>query len=122
MTIQSIDLPGAVAYPARNDSQISTTGPAAPAKTGDVSQPQKPARDSAADSAALQSAVDRTNKMIQPIATDLQFSVDSGTNQTVVKVVDMATNQVIRQVPSEEMLKIAEALDKLDGLLVKSQA
>jgi flagellar protein FlaG len=122
MTIQSIDLPGNVAYPVREDGPTAATGRVAPAKPADVPPAQKTAPGSAADSAALQSAVERTNRMIQPIATDLQFSVDRGTNQTIVKVVDTATNQVIRQVPSEEMLKIAEALDKLDGLLVKSQA
>ena len=32
------------------------------------------------------------------------------------------TNEVIRQIPSEEMLEIAKALDRLQGLLVKQKA
>jgi len=37
-------------------------------------------------------------------------------------VVDMATKDVIRQIPTPEVLAIAKALDKLQGLLVKDKA
>ena len=40
----------------------------------------------------------------------------------VVKVIDKDSNKVIRQIPSEEVLQISKALDKLQGLLVKQQA
>jgi flagellar protein FlaG len=40
----------------------------------------------------------------------------------VVKVVDTETDQVIRQIPSEEMLAIARNIDRLQGLLVKQEA
>ena len=40
----------------------------------------------------------------------------------MVKVVDQSTKEVIRQIPSEEMLAIAKALDSLKGLLVRQTA
>jgi flagellar protein FlaG len=69
----------------------------------------------------VESAVTKANKVVQASARDIEFTVDDSTGTTVVKVVDRATKQVVRQIPSEEMLKIAEALDHLQGLLVKQK-
>lgn len=68
-------------------------------------------------------AVDQVNKTIKTMSSnDLQFSVDEDTESVVVKVVDRQTHEVIRQIPSEEFLQIAKALDKLKGLLVQDKA
>jgi len=120
MTIQSIDVQSS--YAATVADGIRTSQGPRPVGANVATEPAKAQDAKSVDPTALARAVEQTNKIIQPIATDLQFSVDPGTKSTVVKVVDMATQQVIRQVPSEEMLKIAEALDKLHGLLVRSTA
>jgi len=39
-----------------------------------------------------------------------------------VKLIDKQDNQVLRQVPSQEMLEIAKALDQLQGKLLRNQA
>ena len=57
----------------------------------------------------------------QPINNSLQFSIDDDSGRTVVKVVDRQTEEVLRQIPSEEMLDIARALGKLKGLLVEQK-
>ena len=62
------------------------------------------------------------SKAISPVARNLQFSIDKETGRSVVKVVDSTTNQVIRQIPSEELLAIARSIDKFSGLLVKQKA
>lgn len=67
-------------------------------------------------------AADQINKAMQAFAQNLQFSVDEDTKMTVVKVVDTASGDVIRQIPSEEVLTIAKALDKLQGLLIRQKA
>ncbi|HUW50199.1 MAG TPA: flagellar protein FlaG [Sulfuricella sp.] len=71
----------------------------------------------------VKQAVDKVNKVVQALAnaSDLEFNVDEGTGKVVVKVVDKATKEVIRQIPSEEMLSIARSLDKLQGLLIKQK-
>lgn len=56
------------------------------------------------------------------MARDLLFSIDNDTGKTVVKVVDSVTDKVIRQIPSEELIAIAKALDKFQGLLLKQEA
>lgn len=55
------------------------------------------------------------------MARNLLFSIDDDSGRTIVKVVDNATKEVIRQIPSEEILSIAKALDRLKGLLIKQE-
>lgn len=65
---------------------------------------------------ALASAVDDLNKFVQSTQRDLQFSIDQGSGRTVVKVVDPQTGDVIRQIPSELALSLAQALRDGDEL------
>jgi flagellar protein FlaG len=65
------------------------------------------------------------DKMAQDVADrlqtnqrQLQFSVDSETNSTVVRVIDSETKELIRQIPSEELLAISRRLEAATGLLV----
>lgn len=67
-------------------------------------------------------AVEEINRTIQVFARDLEFTVDPQTHNTIVKVIDRQTKEVLRQMPSEEALAIAHALDKLQGLMIKQKA
>jgi len=69
----------------------------------------------------LEDAITKVQKAVEPVARALQFSIDDATGKAIVKVVDSNTDEVIRQIPSEELLSIARALDKLQGLLVKQE-
>ncbi|MBS1198574.1 MAG: flagellar protein [Proteobacteria bacterium] len=70
----------------------------------------------------IEKATDQVKKFVSPVNNDIQFSIDDETGITVVKVVDKSTNEIIRQIPGDEILQIAKALDRLQGLLVKQQA
>ena len=70
----------------------------------------------------LEDVVKEVNDFIKPINNSLQFSIDDDTGTTVVKVIDRDTDEVIKQIPSEEMLALAKAIGQLKGLLVKQQA
>ncbi len=87
-----------------------------------VARSQAAPADAHADPAELNSAVEAVNQMLDPLARGLQFSVDVTTGKTIVKLVDKETNEVIRQMPSREMLAIARALDRVQGLLLRDQA
>lgn len=76
----------------------------------------------ATDSAQVKQAVKSINETVQAFTRDLEFTVDEDTKKTLVKVVDVNTNEVIRQIPSEEVLAIAKALDKLQGLIIRQKA
>ena len=70
----------------------------------------------------LEVAVKAVQEFTRPMAGNLEFSLDEETGKTIVKVVDSTTKELIRQIPSEEMLDIARALDRLQGLLVRQKA
>jgi flagellar protein FlaG len=69
-----------------------------------------------------QQAADAMQEFVQPLNNTLQFSVDQDSGSTVIKVVDSATDKVIKQIPSEEAVALAKALDKLKGLLIQQKA
>lgn len=52
----------------------------------------------------------------------LQFSIDDDTGKTIVRVSDAQTGEMIRQIPSEELLDIARSLDKMQGMLLRQKA
>lgn len=75
----------------------------------------------AVDIDTVKGAAEQINKLIQQFDRNLQFTVDEDTGVNVVKVIDNESKEVIRQMPTEEMLAIAKALDKLQGLLIQDQ-
>jgi flagellar protein FlaG len=52
---------------------------------------------------------------------NLQFTIDEDSGTTVVKVVDSQTNEVIRQIPAEELLALARSMSKTEGLLISQK-
>lgn len=67
-------------------------------------------------------AVDKLNDFARQNASDLDFSQDKETGKTIVRVVDTATDTVIRQIPSEEAIAIAKSIDKMQGVLINHKA
>lgn len=70
----------------------------------------------------VKEAAEKINEFIESMTTDLSFSVDKDTNMTVVKVLERESGDVIRQIPAEEILEIAKALDALKGLIIRKKA
>ena len=70
----------------------------------------------------MHQAVAAANKAMRSLSNGLEFSVDPDSRKVVVRVVDSETRQVIRQLPSEEMLSIARGLDRMQGLLLNRKA
>ncbi len=64
----------------------------------------------------LDSAVTRLNDFVQNVQRDLQFEVDRDAGQTIVKVVDRETDEVIRQIPDEVAMRLAENLQQDEPL------
>jgi flagellar protein FlaG len=74
------------------------------------------------DADQVHRAVETINRHLDAAAQNLRFSVDDATGKMVVRVVDTATGDVIRQVPSEELLAISRSIDRLQGLLFHQKA
>lgn len=58
----------------------------------------------------LHVAVSQINDHVQSLQRNLQFTVDDITGKDIVTVVDTETEQVIRQIPSEEVLEVARRI------------
>ena len=59
----------------------------------------------------VQAAVTQINEFIQSSQRDLHFSYDAESGNTIVKVIDRNTQEVIRQIPDQIFLKLAQTLD-----------
>ncbi len=69
-----------------------------------------------------QQAARRINEFLKSSSAAVEFVVDGESNRVVVRIVDSETGQLIRQMPSEEMLAISHALDRVTGLLLEQKA
>jgi flagellar protein FlaG len=73
--------------------------------------------------ANVEAAVAQMNEYIQSTQRDLHFSYDKASGETVVKVLDRSTQEVIRQIPDEIFLKLAQNKDfEGAGQLFSAQA
>ncbi|SFD90622.1 flagellar protein FlaG [Nitrosomonas sp. Nm166] len=70
----------------------------------------------------IKQAVQRIQEAVNNLAHNLHFSIDEDTGRTVIKVMDAHTEEVIRQIPTEEAIEIARTLDKVQGLLFSDKA
>lgn len=123
MLIQNISNTAQAPQPARLASDSAPVAvpaaatPAAPIESPVAKTEQHPS------SAQLQNVVDSINKTLSQANKNIQFSVDSDTKKTVIKLMDTETGDVIRQYPSKEALAISQSIDQIQqGLLLKQKA
>ncbi len=126
MTIQPLNSSGPPATPRTTGDTVAVkrdihadTSTVSTTKNAGISEQQhkKPAE----EKEALQEATHRANQTVAGLRSDLQFSIDDATGTSVVKLIDVKTKEVIRQIPAQEMLVIAKRLDELQGLLIKER-
>lgn len=70
----------------------------------------------------VSSAIKDISSFFQMAQRSLEFSLDDVSGQMVMQIKDTETNRVIRQIPGEDVLKLAKRLDDLTGVLFKAQA
>ncbi len=71
---------------------------------------------------ALNETVSRLNEAVQVVKRDLQFRVDDESGRTIITVLDSETEEVIRQIPPEQVLTLAKNIESLKGLLFTAEA
>lgn len=68
--------------------------------------------------AQAKAALAEINKTLRMASIGVQFDFDKEADKTIVKVVDQESGEVIRQMPTEEALRISKALGKMQGFLM----
>ncbi|MDE1980994.1 MAG: flagellar protein FlaG [Betaproteobacteria bacterium] len=106
-------------------AQASSDGPILPSATG--GQQGQPAPSALPDpqaqaqmAAKVKAAVNNINQSMQFMNRGVTFAIDPSTKETLVKVVESGTGTVIKQIPSEQVLAIAQAIDAMQqGMLLQ---
>lgn len=120
MLIQNINSSASQNWFANDASVTAVAAPKSESPPVKQSQPATPRKPSVAE---LERAVRDLNQSMKENHSNLAFSVDPDTEQTVVKVMDSSTGEVIKQFPSKEAIAIAKAIgDIQQGLLLKQKA
>lgn len=124
--------PGLYPSTTRQDHQtISGFGGSTVAATG-VSVPGRPRSGSstAAQTDAgvgfadpvLEELLESVNRNLWAADKRLQFSIHEGTGRVQLKVIDRATDEVIRELPADKLLDLVERMHDLIGLLIDETA
>lgn len=82
-----------------------------------VSSTNEPGQGSAAQLAA---SLQQLNAGLQNFGIEFEFSEPG--NHLVTRVVDRESGELIRQIPSEEVLRITQRMESLTGLLLQEKA
>jgi len=111
------------AVPARMPSTLAAAAEAATASTvaagnnpspSGRSLPPPPEPVAARD---LEETIRRLNELMSARQRNLSFHVDEASGRTVITVRDAVTEQVVRQIPAEEILAVSRALEAAGALL-----
>ena len=100
-----------VASADKEESKIAADGIALPARESKETATKE-----------IEKAVTQINDYVQNLQRNLHFSVDEESGRTIIRVVDSATDELIRQIPSEKLLAVSQALEEFSGLLLEAKA
>jgi flagellar protein FlaG len=127
MNIESVQTANAPQRPAAADAaQQASRREKAPASQAanpqSVAQAAQNNPESESRKYSVQEAVKQLENFVSLARADISFSIDEASGVQVVKIMDRQSKEVIRQFPSEEAIRIAQALDQLQGVFVKEKA
>lgn len=75
--------------------------------------------EAAQQKAQLKQATQQINEFLESHSIELNFTVDPDLSQIVVKVREKHTGKLIRQIPSEEALRLSKTMEALQGMIIK---
>jgi len=70
----------------------------------------------------LSAAIGALNKQLESTKRGLGLSYDESKHTAVVRVTDANTGEVVRQIPTEQVLKMAHDIDRFTGMLLNKTA
>ncbi len=74
------------------------------------------------DRETLAAAVSDMQNFVQSVQRDINFNVDDSSGRVVINVTEAISGEIIRQIPSEEALRLSESMSEIRSLLFKAEA
>ncbi|AQV98918.1 hypothetical protein BJN34_34115 [Cupriavidus necator] len=113
-------------------SVVFTTAPTAqpavvavPVAAADAAPPVAPEKrftrpESRSD--ALETARKYLSEVLRNTSYSVEFEIDDVSHRVITKIVDKTSGEVIRQIPTEQAAKLADAMQQLQGLFLNHAA
>ena len=70
----------------------------------------------------VEQAVARVKEVLRGTTSRLEIEIDPDLHRAVIKILNGESGEIIRQIPSQELLDLAKHLDEPKGLLVRERA
>ena len=119
-TLRSVNSTGPRNAPARASGQEASV---LRQNGGDGKQPTAAGVPPASGPEDLNRTVQQLNELAQTVRREIRFTIDDSTGRTVINVLDAETEELVRQIPSEEVLAVAARLkEEASSVLVDAQA
>jgi flagellar protein FlaG len=93
------------------DAQVVAAAASAEFKPSNIQQSTQQTRQ------AVEAAAQQMQSFVSSMGRNLNFSIDGSTGYHVVRVTNPSTGEVIRQMPSEEVLRLAHSFDQIAALI-----
>lgn len=93
------------------EAVAEASGKELPQAKGDANKEEAQAHKIPQGEVKVEQVVASINDYVQSVHRDLQFTVDEELDKTVIKVVDGASGELIRQIPEEVFLELARKLN-----------
>jgi len=65
----------------------------------------------------LEAAVAQLNKQMEHTGVSLGFSIDESIGRSIIKVVNKESGELVRQIPSEDVVRVAHSIESMKGIL-----
>lgn len=113
-----------LSYPAAKPAPTVVDQPAEKprAAVAAVAPVKEAPKEAASERDRLKKAVQDIEQFVQSVKRNLEFSIDEPSGKVVVKVIASGSGEVIRQIPNEEVLKLANSLSDANSLLFSAEA
>jgi flagellar protein FlaG len=107
--------------PVKDPAQVATAMPLKPEKSEKPKKTEPTPAMALADPKKmheeLAEAIEKLNKQMEAGKRGLGFSVDDELNMTIITVKNTSTGEIVRQIPSEAVIRVAHKIEDLKGIL-----
>lgn len=75
-------------------------------------------KDQNSEASRIKNAMNEMNNKLKPTKTRCEFSYHEEVNRVTIKILDRETNEVVREIPPEQSIKVLEKVYEIAGLIV----